>query len=80
MAVNGELTDKMHALLLTSHCNRSCIGKHFAIIEMKAVLSKLIREFDFIDPYPELKEIETTVILTQKPKHGVFIGLERRVH
>jgi len=59
---------------------RSCIGKHFAIIEMKAVLSKLIREFDFIDPYPELQEIETTVILTQKPKHGVFIGLKDRVY
>ena len=70
----------MHYFLPHTVTNRSCIGKHFAIIEMKAVLSKLIREFDFIDPYPELKEIETTVILTQKPKHGVFIGLEERVH
>lgn len=57
---------------------RNCIGKNFALMEIKIVLSKMLTNFTFVDPLPELKEIETTLIFTEKPKHGVHIGFEKR--
>ena len=51
---------------------RSCIGKHFAILEMKVVLAKLIRSFEFRDPNPDDKgRIITRSDVTQKPLFGV---------
>jgi cytochrome P450 len=57
---------------------RSCIGKHFAMLEMKFILSKLFRDFTFLDPNPELLEIPMKTVVTSKPKDGVYIGFEKR--
>ena len=39
------------------------------------VIAKLLREFQLVDPYPEEKELEKIVVLTSRPKHGVFVKL-----
>ena len=56
---------------------RSCIGKNFAMLEMKIILSQIIHHFELIDPNPEIRELETITTLTTKPKNGVFIQLEK---
>ena len=54
---------------------RICIGKHFSIMEAKMVISKVLKEFQLVDPYPEEKELEKIVVLTSRPKNGVFVKL-----
>ena len=53
---------------------RICIGKHFAMMEAKIVLSSLYHNFQLYDPYPEETELKKVVDLTAKPKDGVFVG------
>ena len=58
---------------------RYCIGKHFAMLEMKVVLAKLIRSFEFRDPNPDDKgRIITRSDITQKPLFGVRLLLKPR--
>jgi len=57
---------------------RSCIGKHFAMLEMKLILSRLFREFHFTDPNPELLTIPIKTVVTAKPSDGVKIGFSPR--
>ena len=57
---------------------RSCIGRHFAMLEMKIMLSRMFRDFKFIDPDPALREIAMKTVVTSKPKDGVFVGFEAR--
>ena len=47
-------------------------------MEMKIVLSKMLTEFTFTDPLPELTKIETHAVVTEKPKNGVHVGFEER--
>jgi cytochrome P450 len=54
---------------------RICIGKHFSIMEAKIVISKLLREFQLVDPYPEERVLEKVQVLTARPKNGVFVKL-----
>jgi len=57
---------------------RSCIGRNFAVLEMKIILSKLLRHFTFIDSDPENTVLETTTDITCKPKHGVLVRVKER--
>ena len=58
---------------------RSCIGKHFAMLEMKVVLAKLIRSFEFRDPNPNDKgRISTRNDIAQKPLNGVPLLMKPR--
>jgi len=52
---------------------RVCIGKHFAIMEMKVLLTKLLNDLQIADARPEEKHLEKETNLTVKPKNGVFI-------
>ena len=54
---------------------RICIGKHFAMMEMKIVLSNLFHNFTIDDPFPDEIELEKLVTMTAKPKNGVFIRI-----
>jgi len=57
---------------------RTCIGKNFSMMVMKIVLSKIMTRFTFVDPLPEMTEIETEMVFTEKPKHCVYMGFEER--
>ena len=57
---------------------RTCIGKNFSIMEMKIVLSKMLTEFTFLDPNPEITKIETKMEFSIKPRYGVHIGFSER--
>ena len=56
---------------------RICIGKHFAMMEMKILISRLVKEFDIIDADPGNDVLIKLKMLTVKPKFGVFVNLKR---
>ena len=53
---------------------RACMGKHFAIMEMKVLLAKLFNDVNITDARPEEKVLEKKIDLVVKPI-GVFIGV-----
>ena len=57
---------------------RSCIGKHFAILETKVVLSKLLKSYKLVNPNPSVKDLEVTGSITQRPIEGVSIILNSK--
>lgn len=57
---------------------RVCIGKQFSMLEMKIILAKLFRKFEFFDPFPEETHLDKESALTIRPKHGVFVGIIER--
>ena len=59
---------------------RSCIGKNFAILEAKMVVSRIVQEFDLENPYPEVTDLETTGFVTCRPVEGVKLKLCPRPH
>ena len=66
----------LHAYMPFSLGERSCIGKHFAMNEMKTVLARLVHKFEFtIDPAFELRltpglilRAETDIPILFKPR------------
>jgi cytochrome P450 len=56
---------------------RACIGEKLSRMEMKMLLSSIIREFK-IHPSKKVK-VEMEQVLTLRPKNGVFLSLEKRV-
>ncbi|KAJ7032277.1 cytochrome P450 [Mycena alexandri] len=69
-AITGEAKDLQgHRHLLTFHDGcRICLGKAFALAEMKAVLSILIRHFTFEFPDGLDMKVETHVTIAVRPK------------
>ena len=57
---------------------RRCIGKNFAMLEMKTVVSRIVRDFRIENPDPHLREVETGGALTARPVNGVNLRLISR--
>nr|CAH7760909.1 unnamed protein product [Callosobruchus chinensis] len=56
---------------------RNCIGKKFAMLQMKSCISKIIRHFRLMPSVPEYKlELVPEIIL--KSKSGIRISLQKR--
>ena len=53
---------------------RSCIGRQFAETEMKVLLVALIQRLRF-DEVVKGKHIERHIVVTTRPKHGMFLKL-----
>jgi cytochrome P450 len=54
----------------------SCLGKNLAILELRMVIACTINQFTF-----ELKEgchIDTKIVLTTKPRNGVWVHFKKR--
>lgn len=58
--------------------SRNCIGQKFAILEMKSMLSKLVRNFE-IAVDASYKEPLLAVELVSKPQNGVVLNFKKRV-
>ena len=54
---------------------RMCIGKHFAMMEIKIVVSMLLKNVKLFDPYPDQRTLETKAAITLKPRNGVYVGV-----
>ena len=52
---------------------RMCIGKHFAMMGIKIVVSMLLKNVKLFDPYPEQRTLETKAAITLKPRNGVHV-------
>ena len=57
---------------------RSCIGKNFAMLEAKMIISRVVQEFDIENPYPEVTDVETDGLITARPLDGVKLKLHPR--
>ena len=54
---------------------RNCIGKNFAMLNLKITISKIIKEFVVVNPDPDVKELQMLCTITERPKYGVKIKL-----
>jgi cytochrome P450 len=54
---------------------RTCIGNHFALMEMQILLASIIRDFDFA--VPEDYKLDLQPLITLRPKHPIPIKLKR---
>ncbi|KAG1440817.1 hypothetical protein G6F56_011759 [Rhizopus delemar] len=55
----------------------SCLGKNMAILELRMVIACTVNQFIF-----ELKEgcqIDTKIVLTTKPRNGVWVNFKKRI-
>lgn len=57
--------------------HRNCIGQKFAMLELKSVLSTLIRNFKIIST-PKTKKIEYCIDIILRPIGGLYVELEQR--
>lgn len=57
---------------------RNCIGKNFALLEMKVVLANIIRKFNFVNPNPGVKDPPRMGAFTVRPLDGVPVKIYSR--
>ena len=57
---------------------RSCIGKNFAMLELKSIISRIVQEFDIVNPYPEVTDLKMSGMITIGPREGVELELHPR--
>ena len=54
---------------------RTCIGRHFALMEAKVLVATLLHRINLLDPYPEESVLEKETALFARPKKGVFVKI-----
>ena len=64
-----------HSYLPFSSGPRNCIGKNFAMLELKFAISKVMKKFVIVNPDHDVKELPMLCTITERPKYGVNIKL-----
>ena len=54
-----------------------CIGKNFALLEMKYILIKILKKYDVTNSNPNM-ELELSEAVVRRPKHGIKVIFNRR--
>jgi cytochrome P450 len=54
---------------------RRCIGRNLAMLEIKTVISRIVREFEIESVNPDIKDIEVGGALTSRPLNGINVRL-----
>lgn len=81
--INGTLNDKIadksnsFAYIPFSAGTRNCIGQKFAMLEMKSVISNILRNFELL---PMGDEPDLRMELVLRTKNGVQLGLKPRMY
>ena len=57
---------------------RNCIGKNFAILEMKIILANILRKFVVVNANPEEKDIVMMGNITVRPLNGINVRIYSR--
>ena len=57
---------------------RNCIGRHFAMLEMKVIIAKVLRRFKFENPCHGLENPATDGYITVRPLNGIPMKIHRR--
>ena len=71
---NGKKTP----FLAFSLGQRRCIGRNFAMLEVKTIVSRIIREFEVESMDPNVKDVEVAGAVTSRPLKGVRVRLSER--
>lgn len=75
----GDSSRHSFSFIPFSAGQRSCIGQRFAMLEIKALVAKILMNYKVVPAVPkrELFIINDGVI---KSKNGIHIGMEKRVY
>lgn len=58
---------------------RNCIGQKFAMLEMKSIITKLLRNFEFkLPPNTEDKELVLIAEVILRPWDGILLNVKKR--
>ena len=57
---------------------RSCIGMHFAVLEIKLILVQILRRYTIVPGEQTLSQFAEHERFTISPKNGIWIRLQRR--
>ncbi|XP_063914304.1 probable cytochrome P450 4d14 [Zophobas morio] len=66
-----------HSFIPFSAGSRNCIGQKFAVLEMKSVISNIIRHFEIRPTFPK-HELELSLAAVLKSENGVKVVLRKR--
>ena len=54
---------------------RNCVGKNFAMLEIKVIISRILHKYKIINPRPDIKDLPVVSKVATRPRDGIFIKI-----